>query len=135
MKEEPSIIRCLLVVEDNEEVRSIFVDAFEAAGYQVLCAGHGEEAVEVMSRSKYKVDVILTDLRMPVMDGLEFAIKIKSDTRHAGIPIVLLSATPTRSLTETLTVFSAVLLKPCSLSLLISTVEAVCTPKGSEGKN
>lgn len=135
MKEEPSIIRCLLVVEDNEEVRSIFVDAFEAAGYQVLCAGHGEEAVEVMSRSKYKVDVILTDLRMPVMDGLEFAIKIKSDTRHAGIPIVLLSATPIRSLTETLTVFSAVLLKPCSLSHLISTVEAVCTAKGSEGKN
>ena len=135
MKEESSIIRCLLVVEDNEEVRSIFVDAFEAAGYRVLCAGHGEEALEVMGRSKYKVDVILTDLRMPVMDGLEFAIKIKSDTRHAGIPIVLLSATPIRSLTETLTVFSAVLLKPCSLSLLISTVEAVCTAKGSEGKN
>jgi len=131
MKEESSIIRCLLVVEDNEEVRSIFVDAFEAAGYRVLCAEHGEEALEVMGRSKYKVDVILTDLRMPVMDGLEFAIKIKSDTRHSGIPIVLLSATPIRSLTETLTVFSAVLLKPCSLTLLISTVEAVCASKGA----
>ena len=130
MKEEASVARCLLVVEDNEEVRSILVDAFEAAGYCVLYAGHGEEAFEVMGRSKCTVDVIVTDLRMPVMDGLEFAVKIRSDRRYAGIPMVLLSATPIRSSTENLAVFSAVLLKPCSLTRLISTVEAVCATKG-----
>nr|WP_198984256.1 response regulator [Herbaspirillum sp. ASV7] len=124
-KEAPSDPRYLLIVEDNSEARSIFVEAFQAAGYRVLAAGDGEEAFQVLKRSNFQVDVILTDLRMPGMDGLEFASKIRSDTRYARIPIVLLSATPVWNSSETQTLFSTVLLKPCSLALLISTVDAV----------
>ena len=123
-KEAPSDPRYLLIVEDNREVRSIFVEAFQAAGYRVLEAGDGEEAFQVMKRSNLRVDVILTDLRMSGMDGLEFAIKLRSDTRYARIPIVLLSATPVWHSSEAQTLFSAVLLKPCSLALLLSTVDA-----------
>lgn len=123
-KQARSDPRHLLIVEDNSEVRSIFVEAFQAAGYRVLAAGDGEEAFRVLNRSKFQVDVILTDLRMPGMDGLEFASKLRSDTRYARIPILLLSATPVWNSSETQTLFSAVLLKPCSLALLISTVDA-----------
>nr|WP_198984935.1 response regulator [Herbaspirillum sp. ASV7] len=135
MKGEAYNARCLLIVEDNKEVRSIFVEAFQGAGYHVLDAGDGKEAFQVMRRSNLRVDVILTDLRMPRMNGLEFAKKMRSDTRYAEIPIVLLSATPIRCSTETLAVFSAVLLKPCSLTLLISTVDAAFAANGSTGQN
>ncbi|MFS2114805.1 response regulator [Herbaspirillum frisingense] len=135
MNEDVSKARCLLIIEDDKEVRNIFVEAFQAEGYYVLDAGNGEEAFDVMQRSLTRVDVILTDLRMPVMDGLEFAIKSRADKRYAGIPILLLSATPIRSSTENLAVFSSVLLKPCPLTSLISTVEAACAVAGSNGLN
>ncbi len=61
----------ILVIEDNVYVRSLLADVFEMEGYNVLQAGQGAEALAVMEDQR--VDVILTDLRMPVMDGLTFA--------------------------------------------------------------
>lgn len=69
--------------------------------------------------------MVLTDLRMPVMDGLELATRIKGDERFSAIPVVLLSATPMSNSWQALEVFSALLTKPCSFEHLLSTIESV----------
>ncbi|WP_045215082.1 HD domain-containing phosphohydrolase [Desulfonatronovibrio magnus] len=66
----------ILVVDDEESLREICRDALKDEGYNVLQAGDGQQALEVVSANK-DVDVIISDLRMPVMNGLELLEKIK----------------------------------------------------------
>lgn len=113
----------ILVIEDNVYVRSLLADVFEMEGYGVLQAGQGAEALAVMEGQR--VDVILTDLRMPVMDGLTFATAVRTDARYRHIPIVLLSATPLSDSRATLKLFSAFLWKPSPLEEIIHTVRQV----------
>ncbi|NQE47893.1 receiver domain-containing protein [Herbaspirillum rubrisubalbicans] len=115
--------RILLVVEDNVEVSSLFSAVLAIEGYTVIEARNGVKALELMEQ--HSVDVILTDLKMPVMDGLEFAQKVKADERFVHIPIVLLSATPMTNSGEALQTFSALLTKPCPLEEVILTVNRV----------
>ena len=61
----------VLVVEDEEIVRALAVRALERAGYRVLEAGNGEEALEVLERCKGEVDLVFADVVMPVMGGRE----------------------------------------------------------------
>lgn len=115
----------ILIVEDNEDVRSIFAEVFEGKGYHVLQAGDGAEALRVINSADGIVDVVLTDLRMPVMNGVEFASELKHDPRFGHIPVVLLSATPTKDSWQARKLFAALLIKPCPFSTLLPVVEAV----------
>nr|WP_198984931.1 response regulator [Herbaspirillum sp. ASV7] len=117
--------RTLLLVEDDKEIRAICSEVFQGEGYQVLEAGNGAEAYAILEQDNNIVDVVLTDLRMPSMDGMEFAKKLYSDIRFSGIPIILLSATPIPNSSHALRFFDALLIKPCPFSVLISTVDAV----------
>ncbi|ADJ62429.1 response regulator [Herbaspirillum seropedicae] len=117
--------RAILIIEDNLYVREIFAEVFDAAGYEVHQAGNGAEGLEILLSSPGRVSVVLTDLRMPVMDGLRFATELKKDVRFAGLPVVLLSATPMANSWEARKVFAALLVKPCPFSQLLDTVEAV----------
>ncbi len=67
--------------------------------------------------------MILTDLRMPVMDGLEFAKAVKALPATAHIPIVLVRATPMTDSWAAPELFAALLLKPCSMAQLTATID------------
>jgi DNA-binding response OmpR family regulator len=79
----------LLIVEDNEEVRRYLCDTF-AGSYQVMEAEHGLEglrkAVEAVP------DLVISDLMMPRMDGLELCRHLKTDDRTSHIPVIMLTA-------------------------------------------
>lgn len=60
----------VLIVEDDDVIREIYAMKFELEGYPVAVAVNGEEALEVSGR--FKPDVILLDMMMPVMGGLDF---------------------------------------------------------------
>ncbi len=77
----------VLLVEDDRELRYLFSLQLISAGYQVYKAENGLEALEQME--KHPVDVVLTDYRMPKMDGLEFL--SVSCTRWPGTPVVVFS--------------------------------------------
>ena len=79
----------LLVVEDNADLR-VFLEAILKREYNVLLAENGKKGLE-MAR-KYVPDFILTDVTMPVMDGITMVHYIKQDPNVAHIPIVILSA-------------------------------------------
>ena len=80
----------VLIVEDDDELRDILHAEFELEGLTVLTATDGSEAVTTVR--KLKPDLILMDIMMPVMSGIEATEIIKSDEETRHIPIVMLTA-------------------------------------------
>lgn len=79
----------LLVVEDNADLRSFLVSILQA-DYEVISAANGKEGLEKALTEM--PDFIITDVMMPVMDGLTMIHQIKQDTSVSHIPIIILSA-------------------------------------------
>ena len=80
----------VLIVEDDDELREILHAEFELEGLTVLTANDGSEAVTTVRR--LKPDLILMDIMMPVMSGIEATEIIKNDEETRHIPIVMLTA-------------------------------------------
>ncbi len=80
--------RTLLVVEDEPLVRMLTTFLLRESGFDVLEAGNGSEALEVLANG-HRVDLVLTDVRMPVMDGMELYSRLRSS--HPGLPILFFS--------------------------------------------
>src|SRR5580700_8188293 len=76
----------ILIVEDEEKLRRVVGLHLSAAGYQVKAAGSAEEALKLAADA----DLILTDLKLPGMDGLTFLEQIRAQNVHA--PVVVMSA-------------------------------------------
>ncbi|NDV68538.1 two-component regulator propeller domain-containing protein [Dysgonomonas sp. 25] len=79
----------ILVVEDNHDMRK-YIRSILSDYYKVLEASNGEEALDII-KSK-NIDFIISDLMMPVMDGLELSKKVKSDYTISHIPFLMLTA-------------------------------------------
>ncbi len=79
----------LLLVEDDFEMREFLSKYFESE-YVILSASNGKEALEVLKISS--VDIIISDIMMPEMDGFELTKHIKSNVENSHIPIILLTA-------------------------------------------
>lgn len=78
----------ILVVEDDESQRILYHDEFSEAGYEVMLAANGREALKQLDRDK--PDLIILDIVMPVMDGMEALGRIIR--KHRDIPIILNTA-------------------------------------------
>ena len=79
----------ILIVDDEPDVRFMMRLIFETAGYQVTEARHG--AAGLKSVKARQPDLVTTDVMMPMMDGLEFIERLRSDPETAGIPILVVS--------------------------------------------
>ena len=80
----------VLVVDDDPVIVKLLQVNFEMEGYQVLTASDGEEGLR--QAREHKPDVVLLDVMMPKMDGLQVAVALRSDPDTIAIPILLLSA-------------------------------------------
>jgi adenylate cyclase len=80
----------ILVVDDNETNRDILVTRLEAHGYQTLQAADGEEALRGVVQ--HHPDVVLLDVMMPNLDGVEACRRLKSDRAVAFTPVILVTA-------------------------------------------
>ena len=81
---------CILVADDNETNRDILVTRLEAHGYQTLQAADGEEALRGVAQ--HHPDVVLLDVMMPNLDGVEACRRLKSDRAVAFTPVILVTA-------------------------------------------
>src|SRR5690242_1070704 len=76
----------ILVVDDEPQITRVLKTTLSSQGYGVRSAGDGQEALDEMKG--WAPDLIITDLRMPTMDGLELCRRVRKDSR---IPIIVLS--------------------------------------------
>ena len=80
----------ILIAEDERDIRDLIAFTLRFAGYEVLTANNGEEAVQ-MTQTELP-DMVLTDVRMPKMTGYEACRQIKSNPATQHIPVIFLSA-------------------------------------------
>jgi two-component system, cell cycle response regulator DivK len=89
-KPELSMAFVILVVEDNEMNRDMLVRRLQKRDFQILTAADGEAALEIAFRDR--PDLILMDMRMPVMDGWTAVKKLKDTLETRAIPVIGVSA-------------------------------------------
>jgi two-component system chemotaxis response regulator CheY len=87
-KEELEMGKMILVVDDSASMRQVVCFAVSAAGYEVLEACDGVEAVSKLSTP---VDMMITDLNMPRMDGIDLIRHVRTKSAYKHIPILMLT--------------------------------------------
>ena len=80
----------VLIVEDEPDIRELVVHHLKREGYQVSAASGGEEALRLVQAAP--PDLVILDLMMPAMDGLEVCRRLRQDPATASLPIVMLTA-------------------------------------------
>jgi DNA-binding response OmpR family regulator len=80
----------LLVVDDDPVIVELLRINFEIEGFEVLCASGGEEGLR-RARADHP-DLVISDIMMPRLDGLQLLRQLRADPTTAGLPVVLLSA-------------------------------------------
>ena len=115
----------VLVVDDDRDIRETMVDALEDEGYEVIAAGDGVAALELLRNQAAIPSVILLDLMMPRMNGVELSQEIAQVERWAQIPIIVVSADAQGQARAATMGAAAYLRKPMKLRELFSTVARV----------
>src|SRR4028119_1011586 len=79
----------VLVVEDSATMRSFVVAALEAEGFEVTTAKSGFEAMKVLAQRKF--DLVITDINMPDINGLEVVRFVRDNPTHKETPLIIIS--------------------------------------------
>jgi two-component system cell cycle response regulator DivK len=82
--------KCILVVEDQEDNRRILRDLLGNAGYQLIEAESGEDALAAVM--KQRPDLILMDIQLPIMDGYEATRQIRANPDMKAVPIIAVTS-------------------------------------------
>ncbi len=117
----------VLYVEDAAVIRDTIARLLEISGYEVAYAQNGEEGVE--KALSWKPDVVLMDLRMPVMDGFKAINQIKTNPKTSHIPIFVVSAWSSKKDRTKAKLEGAdeYFVKPPDLNQLIDSIERAVT--------
>jgi len=113
----------VLIVEDNEKNMKLARDILQAKGYQTVEAETGEEGVKLAKERK--PDLVLMDIQLPGINGIEAFRQLRAEAATAKIPVVALTAsvTPTDRSQITAAGFDAFISKPISLKEFVETVK------------
>ena len=116
---------CVLVVEDNEEMLTFVERQLIASHYKVVRATNGVEALRVLEQNI--VNVIVSDVMMPEMDGFELCRRLKTDISYSHLPLILLTAkTAEKDKIEGLeTGADAYIEKPFTIDYLLAVMESL----------
>ena len=113
----------VLVVDDDEDLRTIIQDVLEDQGFAVATAANGREALDMLLRGEAAPALILLDLTMPVMDGWAFRREQQQVPRLAQIPVVLFSGDPDVDDAALSLNAAATMTKPLRLDGLVTLVD------------
>ena len=79
----------ILIAEDEEAIRTLIARALRQDGHEVIAASDGAEALDVLAREQGAFELLLTDIRMPVMDGI--ALALAAARNHPDVTILLMT--------------------------------------------
>jgi CheY-like chemotaxis protein len=118
----------LLVVDDEVGIREVLCLALAAGGHECITAADGREAINVFLEHESEICGVITDLKMPEMDGFELVRRLR-ETR-ADLPIVVSSGSITEEQRQVLAELNVhdVLLKPYTARQLLDAIEPIVQP-------
>jgi two-component system, cell cycle response regulator DivK len=116
----------ILLVEDNEKNMKLLRDVLQAKGYRTLQATSGEDAVELALRAG--AALVLMDVQLPRIDGVEALARLRADERTAAIPVLALTAQAMHGDRERFLAagFDGYISKPVNIVDLLRTVQEYC---------
>lgn len=116
----------VLVVEDNDKNMKLFRDVLEASGFGTLAATTGEQAVDVARTQRPAL--VLMDVQLPGIDGVEALALLRGDERTAAIPVLALTAQAMRGDRDRFSAagFDGYLSKPIDVRELVAAVREHC---------
>ncbi|MDE0809955.1 MAG: response regulator [Alphaproteobacteria bacterium] len=123
MPADASKAKTILIVEDNELNMQLFNDLLEAHDYKILQTRDGMEALRIVR--EHKPDLILMDIQLPEVSGLEVTKWIKEDTKLKSIPVIAVTAFAMKGDVEEILEggCEAYIAKPISVSHFLETVQ------------
>lgn len=120
--------RAVLIVDDEFGLAELLREMLSDLGYEVVLAINGRLALDILGERR--IDLVITDMMMPVMDGSELAAAMRKNEAHRDIPILMMTSLPTAGQSNGL--FNAVIRKPFTPDLLLTTMQA-CFDNSSDG--
>ncbi|BBD09418.1 response regulator [Desulfovibrio ferrophilus] len=116
--------RRMLVVDDSPLIRKKVCGSLKKVGYKVMEAENGRQALDILN-SDTKIDLIISDIDMPVMDGLQFAKELQSQPHLKMLPLLIMSSQDDRAMIRRMYQLgaSAYMVKPFSMEQLQHSVE------------
>lgn len=116
----------ILAVDDSAAMRQMVNVTLEAAGHEVLSASDGDEALE-LARQGAAVDLVITDVNMPRMDGISFCRELRRLPHYKGVPLLMLTTEASREKRMTGKKAGATgwIVKPFNPERLLATIEKV----------
>lgn len=79
----------ILIVDDSSLIRSVAASAAKEAGHEPIMATNGQEGIDLMG--SHQIDIVFSDVNMPIMGGLEMVERIKSNPEYKYIPVIMLT--------------------------------------------
>jgi CheY-like chemotaxis protein len=118
--------KTILIVDDESSIRSVLADLLEEEGYHVAVVRTGQEAIDYLLRTETQPCLILLDMLMPEMTGLQFRRLQQEQLELAEIPVIAMSANLHVAQAAQLLGVHDYLQKPFDLPTLLSTVVRNC---------
>tara|TARA_R110000772_G_scaffold15313_1_gene44563 strand:+ start:185 stop:559 length:375 start_codon:yes stop_codon:yes gene_type:complete len=82
---------CILTVDDSASMRALLMNSLTQRGHKVMQAEDGVDALELLDRTDDQIDIIVTDINMPRMDGFKLIKYLREQLKYQDLPIVVLS--------------------------------------------
>jgi CheY-like chemotaxis protein len=118
----------VLLVEDDFMLRSVLAELLMQNGYEVECVADGLEAFHYLNSGRPKPAVILLDLMMPQMDGIEFRAVQRSIPSMSDVPVVVITASIGGAMEAAALGVDRMLFKPINSSRLLETLRELVPP-------
>jgi two-component system, cell cycle response regulator DivK len=120
----------VLIAEDNEKSMKLFRDVLQVNGYETLEATTGGQAVDLAAA--HQPDLVLMDIRLPDIDGVDALNRLRADERMASIPVLALTAQAMHGDRERFLAagFDGYISKPVNVVELLATVRQYCDGTG-----
>lgn len=124
----------ILVVDDEEDISELVRYNLASEGYEITCAASGEEAIKLVGSKP--LDLLVLDLMLPGISGIDVARKLRSDQKTRHIPIIMLTARSEESdIIKGLELADDYITKPFSPKILCARVSAVFRRKSDDSEN
>jgi CheY-like chemotaxis protein len=116
-------MQTVLVVDDEFGIGEVLEAILTDEGYRVVTAMNGRHAIERLAG--HRVDLVLSDLMMPVMDGAGLLVALRADSRYANIPFILMCSLPEKHIADRIQGYTAFVQKPFTVDQVLEIVSEV----------